>query len=83
MKIKFIKIDFNSEAVELISDRVNILSWAVGGLNYIGFDLQGVSKIATTVIGWFLLQYLSLVFLKISQTLKKEEAHGVNESTSI
>lgn len=33
MKLKFIKIDFNSETVRLMSERINILSWASGGLN--------------------------------------------------
>ena len=59
MKKFYIKIDFDSDTVKLMSERVNILSWAVGGLNYIGFELQGVSKIVTIIIGWILLQYLS------------------------
>lgn len=42
MKIKYIK--FNSSTVKLMSERVNILSWAVAGLNYLGFDLQGITK---------------------------------------
>ena len=51
MKKFYIKIDFDSDTVKLMSERVNILSWAVGGLNYIGFELQGVSKIVTIIIG--------------------------------
>lgn len=78
MKKFYIKIDFDSDTVKLMSERVNILSWAVGGLNYIGFELQGVSKIVTIIIGWILLQYLSFVLLKVSKTLKKEETHGTN-----
>ena len=78
MKKIYIKIDFDSDTVKLMSERVNILSWAVGGLNYIGFELQGASKIVTIIIGWILLQYLSFVLLKVSKTLKKEETHGTN-----
>jgi hypothetical protein len=61
-----------------MSERVNILSWAVGGLNYLGFDLQGITKIVTIVVGWLLLQYVSFALLEVSETLKKEESNGVN-----
>ena len=73
MKLKFIKIDFNSETVKLMSERVNILSWASGGLNYIGLNLQGNTRLITTVLAWLLLQYVSFAFLKVSNTLKIEE----------
>ena len=78
MKLKLIKIDFNSDTVKLMSERVNILSWAIGGLNYIGFELYGVAKITTIIIGWLLLQYVSFALLKVSTILKKEEANGIN-----
>ncbi|MBP9743405.1 MAG: hypothetical protein KBD37_08605 [Burkholderiales bacterium] len=61
-----------------MSERVNILSWAVGGLNYIGFELHGVTKIMTIVAGWILLQYVSFGLLEVSEILKKEETNGVN-----
>ncbi len=78
MKIKLIKIEFNSSTVRLMSERVNILSWAIGGLNYIGFDLQGITKIVTIITGWLLLQYVSFALLKVSDTLKKEESDGTS-----
>ena len=62
MKFKLIKIDFDSDTVKLLSERINILSWAIGGLNYIGFDIQGFTKIVTTVLGWLILQYVSFRF---------------------
>ena len=73
MKLKFIKIDFNSETVKLMSERVNIISWASGGLNYIRLNLQGNTRLITTVLAWLLLQYVSFAFLKVSNTLKIEE----------
>lgn len=80
MKLKFIKISFDSDTVKLMSDRVNLLSWAVGGLNYIGFELQGISRIVTIIIGWLVLQYISFALLKVSKTIKKEEEEqdGIN-----
>lgn len=79
MKLNLIKIEFDSETVKLLSERVNLLSWAVGGLNYIGFELQGISKVVTIVIGWLVLQYFSFVLLKVSRTIKMEETqHGIN-----
>lgn len=78
MKRNYIKISFNSTTVRLMSERVNILSWAVGGLNYLGFELQGITKIVTIVAGWLLLQYVSFALLEVSETLKKEESNGAN-----
>lgn len=78
MKRNYIKISFNSNTVKIMSERVNILSWAVGGLNYLGFDLQGLTKIITIGAGWLLLQYVSFALLEVSETLKKEENNGTN-----
>ena len=83
MKLKFIKIDFDSDTVKLMSERINILSWALGGLNYMGFNLQGITRIAVTVVGWLILQYISFAFLKVSRTLKKEENDGINKNIGI
>lgn len=78
MKRNYIKISFNSNTVKIMSERVNILSWAVGGLNYLGFDLHGLTKIITIGAGWLLLQYVSFALLEVSETLKKEENNGTN-----
>lgn len=75
MRLKYIEISFNSTTVKLMSERVN---WAVGGLNYIGFELQVITKIVTVVAGWLLLQYVSFALLEVSETLKKGENNGVN-----
>ena len=76
IKLNLITIDFDSDTVKLMAERINILSWAIGGLNYIGFNLQGITRIITTVGGWLILQYISFAFLKVSHTLKKEENNG-------
>lgn len=79
MKIKFIKIDFDSDTVKLMSERVNILSWAMGGIGYLGFNIQGLNKVITVILGWVILQYFSFVLLKVSKTIKREEEkNGTN-----
>lgn len=78
MKFKLIKIEFDSETIKIMSERVNFLSWAIGGINYLGFELQGTGRMITVVIGWILLQYFSFVLLRVSKTLKLEEGHGIN-----
>ncbi|WP_279639058.1 hypothetical protein [Aquella oligotrophica] len=40
MKLKMVKIDFDSDTVKLMSERINILSWAIGGIGYLGFNIQ-------------------------------------------
>ncbi|MDQ5920974.1 MAG: hypothetical protein QG673_1030 [Pseudomonadota bacterium] len=75
--IKFIKIDFDSDMAKLMSDRVNLLSWALGGIGYLGFDLQGSNKAIVVICGWVILQYFSFVLFKVSKVLQKEEQyHG-------
>ena len=79
MKLKLIKIDFDSDTVKLMSERINILSWATGGISYIGFDIQGLNKVITVVFGWLMLQYVSFALLKVSKTIKiEEEQNGTN-----
>lgn len=71
--IKFIKIDFDSDIAKLLSERVNLLSWALGGIGYLGFDLQGSNKGIVVICGWLILQYFSFVLFKVSKVLQKEE----------
>jgi hypothetical protein len=78
MKLSLFRIDFDSETVKLMSERVNVLSWATGGLKYLGFELHDIAKITISAVGWIALQYFSFVLLKISKTLKKGEWHGIN-----
>ena len=82
--MKLIKIEFTSEVAKVLSDRVNLLSWAIGGVNYIGFNLTGYIKVLTVVIGWLIFQYASFAFLKVSSILKKEEENnGTNKNAII
>lgn len=73
VKIKLIKIDFDSEMVKLMSERINILSQAIGGIGYLDFNIQGLNKAITVILGWLVLQYISFALLKVSKTIKKEE----------
>ncbi len=73
MSLKLIKIDFDSENVKLMSDRINILSWAMSSIGYLGFDIQGLNKAITIIIGWILLQYISFALIKVSKAINTEE----------
>lgn len=74
--MNFIKIGFNSDIAKLLSERANLLSWAIGGINYIGFNVTGATKFAITVIFWLFFQYLSLALFRVSNTLKEEEKYN-------
>lgn len=76
-KFKLIKIDFDSETVKLMSERINILSWAIGGIGYLGFNIQGLNKAITIIIGWVVLQYVSFALLRVSKTIE-EGKDGTN-----
>lgn len=74
--MKILKIGFNSEITKKLSEKANLLAWAIGGINYLGFDITRTAKIIIMIVCWSMLQYVSLAFLKVSLTLKKEEDHN-------
>ncbi|TXI98639.1 MAG: hypothetical protein E6Q32_09720 [Neisseriales bacterium] len=76
--MKLIKIQFTSDIAKALSERTNVLSWAMGGINYLGLDLSGTIKAIVIIGGWVALQYVSLVFLRASGILKEEESHHGN-----
>lgn len=64
------KLDFkDSDLIKSMSERMNILSWAFGGINYLGFNITGLNKVVIVITGWTLCQYWSLLLLKLSRQL--------------
>lgn len=74
MIINFLKLEFDSDALKLLSERVNLLSWALGGIGYLGFNLQGSSKAIVIICGWVSLQYFSFILFRLSKLQAKREA---------
>jgi hypothetical protein len=72
--IKLTYINFkNYEILKIISDRLNILSWALGGLyGYISIKINPIFGSLVITMVWLILQWCSLVFANIAQKYKKE-----------
>ena len=72
--IKLTYINFkNYEILKIISDRLNILSWALGGVfGYLGIRINTIYGVVMIFVIWLILQWCSLVFVNIAQKYKKE-----------
>jgi len=73
--IKYLNIDFkNYEILKTISERLNILSWALSGLyGYIGIKFDNIFAILLIATTWGVLQVNSLIFISIAQKYKKDK----------
>ncbi len=64
---------WNYEILKIISERLNILSWALSGLyGYLGVKVGTGFGIIIIVIFWSILQINSLYFVNLAQKYKKE-----------
>ncbi|MBY0379188.1 MAG: hypothetical protein K2P99_02165 [Burkholderiales bacterium] len=72
--MKNIYIDFkNYEILKIISERLNLLSWALSGLyGYFGVKIGTGFGITVIAIFWLILQVNSLYFAGLAQKYKKE-----------
>ncbi len=67
-----LKLDSNCyETVKIIAERFNVLSWAFGGINYLGFNITGFEKGLVVVIGFACCQYVSLKLMAKAKKLSK------------
>jgi hypothetical protein len=63
-----------SEALlKSISDQIKLLSWAMGGLNYLISSNNKLSSLVFIVPSWFICQYLAhYLLIKVSDMENKE-----------
>ena len=72
IKLKYINFK-NYEILKIISDRLNLLSWAVSGVyGYIGIKVNTIFGMVLVSVIWLILQWQSLAFANLAQKYKKE-----------